>query len=344
MLSACRFSSPNASALRRPYSWPPPVRPPAAEDGCPGAMSGCRIADRLAAGMPPEAAGLPEGRDGRMVAELLAREEFRALVAAAEEQLAVLARVPPAAAGDHGAPGDRAGAGLDDAGAALFVLEEEARRPRSQRHPGRQRLRSRKRALASTAAPAPPPADAGTRPGRYCYDPLRRMMHRGAARAAPGHRGRGRAVPCRPAGRRPGTPGSAHRRRRHPGRRPARAGIEAISGHPGSAVPRARAGHAPPRHFLARRRARAVRTCPGQPAPPYAGAVAAPTQPSRRSHHLQRSRSAATRRPIRTAGRWLACAWHGPIRRGRVRVSPPKLGRPADRNANRRVSVEERHP
>ena len=141
-----------------------------------------KIADRLAAGMPPEAAALPEGGDGRMVAELLAREEFQALVAAAEEQLAeppeshrrrlvILARQAI----------ERALA-LDDAGAALFVLEEEAR----QRDPcvtlADSVLRSRKRALASAAMPAAPPADAATRPGRYRYDPLRRMMHRGTAR------------------------------------------------------------------------------------------------------------------------------------------------------------------
>ena len=117
-----------------------------------------RIADRLAAGMPPEAAGVPDGQDGRMVAELLAREEFRALVAAAEEQLAepqeshrrqlvIMARQAL----------ERALA-LDDAGAALFVLEEEAhgRDPSCTLADGV--LRSRKRALATAAMPAPPPA------------------------------------------------------------------------------------------------------------------------------------------------------------------------------------------
>ena len=70
----------------------------------------------------------------------------------------------------------------DDAGAALFVLEEEAQ----ERDPcvtlADSVLRSRKRALASTAVPPPPPAEAATRPARYRYDPLRRMMHRGTAR------------------------------------------------------------------------------------------------------------------------------------------------------------------
>ena len=139
-----------------------------------------KIADRLAAGIPPEAAGVPDGQDGRMVADLLAREEFQALVAAAEEQLAepqeshrrqlvIMARQAL----------ERALA-LDDAGAALFVLEEEAqgRDPCATLADGV--LRSRKRALASAAMPAPPPDV--PRSGRYRYDPLRRMMHRGTAR------------------------------------------------------------------------------------------------------------------------------------------------------------------
>ena len=140
-----------------------------------------KIADRLAAGMPPEAAW-PEGGDGRVVAGLLVREEFQALVAAAEEHLAdppehhrrrlvILARQAI----------ERALAG-DDPGAALFVLEEEAR----QRDPcvtlADSVLRSRTRALATAAMPAAPPPAAAARPGRYRYDPLRRMMHRGTAR------------------------------------------------------------------------------------------------------------------------------------------------------------------
>ena len=71
---------------------------------------------------------------------------------------------------------------LDDAGAALFVLEEEAhgRDPSCTLADGV--LRSRKRALASTAMPAPPEPAVRPRPGRYRYDPLRRLMHRGSAR------------------------------------------------------------------------------------------------------------------------------------------------------------------
>ena len=122
-----------------------------------------RIADRLAAGMQPEAAW-PEGGDGRMVADVLAREEFQALVAAAEEQLAdpperhrrrlvILARQAI----------ERALAG-DDPGAALFVLEEEARRRDPCVTLADSVLRSRKRALASAAMPAAPPAAAATRP------------------------------------------------------------------------------------------------------------------------------------------------------------------------------------
>ena len=142
---------------------------------------------------------MPDGRDGRMVAELLAREEFQALVAAAEEQLeepqeshrrrlVIMARQAI----------ERALA-LDDAGAALFVLEEEAR----QRDPcvtlADSVLRSRKRALASAAMPAPPPDARAPRPL-----PLRSPAPDdapGHRPAAPGRGGRGRAAPRRPAGR-----------------------------------------------------------------------------------------------------------------------------------------------
>ena len=228
--------------------------------------------------MPPEAAW-PEGGDGRMVAELLAREEFQALVAAAEEQLAepperhrrrlvILARQAI----------ERALA-LDDPGAALFVLEEEAR----QRDPcvtlADSVLRSRKRALASAAMPAAPPPDAAARPGRYRYDPLRRMMHRGTARLrqdvvaeeALRHVALQAVAPAPEAGAPTGAAAT-----KAAAERALALKREATTG----AVPpprRSTGRHAPPRPVPAQRRARAVRPHPGrpgQPAPPGARAVA----------------------------------------------------------------------
>ncbi len=87
-----------------------------------------RIADRLAAGLPPKAAALPEGGDEAMVAGLLQREDFQALVEAAREwqeepeeaarrKLVVMARQALERAMDW----------EDDPRAALFVLDEEAR-------------------------------------------------------------------------------------------------------------------------------------------------------------------------------------------------------------------------
>jgi hypothetical protein len=83
-----------------------------------------RIADRLAVGLPAAAAALPEGGDEAMVAGLLQREDFQALVEAAREwqedseeaarrKLVVMAR--------------QALDWEDDPRAALFVLDEEAR-------------------------------------------------------------------------------------------------------------------------------------------------------------------------------------------------------------------------
>jgi hypothetical protein len=87
-----------------------------------------RIADRLAAGLSPAAAALPEGGDEGMVAGLLEREYFQALVEAAREwhedseetarrKLVVMARQALERAMDW----------EDDPRAALFVLDEEAR-------------------------------------------------------------------------------------------------------------------------------------------------------------------------------------------------------------------------
>ena len=87
-----------------------------------------RIADRLAAGLSPKAAALPEGGDETMVAGLLQREDFQALVEIAREcledsdetarrKLVVMARQALARAMDW----------EDDPRAALFVLDEEAR-------------------------------------------------------------------------------------------------------------------------------------------------------------------------------------------------------------------------
>ena len=53
-----------------------------------GAKDWLRIANRLAAGLPPRAAALPEGGDEALVERLLAREEFRAFVAASTDCLA----------------------------------------------------------------------------------------------------------------------------------------------------------------------------------------------------------------------------------------------------------------
>ena len=93
----------------------------------PGAKDWLRIANRLAAGLPPRAAALPEGGDETLVERLLEREEFRGLrrgqhrrawpspPEAQRRRLVLLARQAL----------ERALAS-DDAPVAVFVLEEEA--------------------------------------------------------------------------------------------------------------------------------------------------------------------------------------------------------------------------
>jgi hypothetical protein len=146
-----------------------------------------RMADRLAVGMSPAAAALPEGLDAAMVDELLAQEDFRELVEATKacleeppevqhRQLVILARQTL----------ERALAWDDDPKAALFVLEEDARGRDPAVSLAEGVLKAQRRALAAPPARPSPPAPPrpfrpplGYAPG---YDPLRAMMHRGAAK------------------------------------------------------------------------------------------------------------------------------------------------------------------
>jgi hypothetical protein len=115
-----------------------------------------RIADRLAGGVPPALAARPEGGDAALVGELLALEDFRELVAAAEEQRAVPAEERRRDLVAMARQALTRAMACDGVGAALFVLEEDAR--------GRDPcatlvdsiLRCRRRALSSAATPAAP--------------------------------------------------------------------------------------------------------------------------------------------------------------------------------------------
>jgi hypothetical protein len=182
-LHFARAMSPGAPALmavalsgrrRRPLQW---------------GQHWLRIADRLAGGVPPAVAALPEGGDAALVGELMALEEFRELLAATEEQRAAPAEEHRRDLVLMARQAIERALSCDDVGAALFVLEEDAR--------GRDPcatlvdsiLRCRSRALASAAllaepepkpepepAPAPPPA------APRAHEPLRRLIHRGTAR------------------------------------------------------------------------------------------------------------------------------------------------------------------
>ena len=143
----------------------------------PGAKDWLKIANRLAAGLPPRAAALPEGGDETLVLRLLEREDFRAFVDATVEcqadppetqrrRLVILARQAL----------ERALLG-NDAPVAVFVLEEEAH----DRDPAVTLAEGVLKAKARTLRP-PSEKPAKPRPGHYRWDPLRSMMHRGTAR------------------------------------------------------------------------------------------------------------------------------------------------------------------
>lgn len=85
-----------------------------------------RIADRLVAGMPSAATGLPDSRDERLVEELLARKDFRALVAAAEEQIAEPQESHRQQLVSMAYQAQERALALDHTGAALLMPKEEA--------------------------------------------------------------------------------------------------------------------------------------------------------------------------------------------------------------------------
>jgi hypothetical protein len=138
-----------------------------------------RLAHRLAGGIPPAVAALPEGGSAEMVATMLAREDFRAIVAETREMLAE----PVAAQRQHlidlARQAMERALMLNDGPVACFVLEEEAqdRDPAVTLADGV--LNARERDRRPPAEPAAQP-----KPRRTCAPrhPLRRMMERGAAR------------------------------------------------------------------------------------------------------------------------------------------------------------------
>ena len=143
----------------------------------PGAKDWLKIAHRLAAGLPPRAAALPEGGDETLVARLLEREEFRAMVEGSRDDLAASPEAHRKRLIGLARQALERALLCDDAPVAVFVLEEEAhdRDPAVTLAEGV--LKAKARALRPPAEQPPKP-----RPCRYRWDPLRSMMHRGTAR------------------------------------------------------------------------------------------------------------------------------------------------------------------
>ena len=143
----------------------------------PGAKDWLRIANRLAAGLPPRAAALPEGGDETLVERMLEREDFRAFVEASIECLAEPEAVQRKRLVQLARQTLERALASDDAPVAVFVLEEEAH----DRDPAVTLAEGVMKARARAARP-PAGKPSQPRPGRYRWDPLRRMMQRGAAR------------------------------------------------------------------------------------------------------------------------------------------------------------------
>ena len=145
-----------------------------------------RISQRLAHGLTPAQVARAEGTEESAVTALLARDGFKALVASHAAQLAEPAEQHTARLVKLARQTLENALTLDwDVGAALFVLEENAR----QRDPALTLAEgviaaSRRAVRSSTAGPPPTPppdapaATAAPRP----YDPLAGLMQRGGAR------------------------------------------------------------------------------------------------------------------------------------------------------------------
>ena len=185
----------------------------------PGAKDWLKIANRLAAGLPPRAAALPEGGDEALVARLLEREEFRAVVAGARDDLAaapeahrrrlvLLARQAL----------ERA---LALATTRRWRCSCSRRRPATATRPRPSPRACSRPRRAALRPPAEQPAEAAPRPL-----PLGPLAHDDAPRhrpAAPRHPGRGRHPPRRGAGRGRAAP---HHRRGRAARAGAQQGAE----------------------------------------------------------------------------------------------------------------------
>ena len=92
----------------------------------PGAKDWLNIAHRLAAGLPPRAAALPEGGDETLVARLLEREEFRAMVEGSRVDLAAAPEAHRKRLIGLARQALERALLCDDVPVAVFVLEEEA--------------------------------------------------------------------------------------------------------------------------------------------------------------------------------------------------------------------------
>lgn len=141
-----------------------------------------RVSQRLASGMTPKEVAAAEATDEAAIEDLLAKEEFRGLVASykalaerpiAEQTARLVALARQAIENALAVDGDM--------GAAFFVLREHSLGRDPAETIAKGVIASARRRAKGTVAAAPAPA-ALSRPSRPAVDPGLRLINRGAAR------------------------------------------------------------------------------------------------------------------------------------------------------------------
>lgn len=142
----------------------------------PRGRSWLRIAHRLAAGLPPRAAALPEGANEQLVLRLLRHEEFSGFVEAAREELALPAEEQRRQLVISARQTMERLLAWDDAPTAIFILDQECRNldPAETLVDAILKARARTKPRGSGQKQNP-------RAG-HPRDPLAALMHNGASR------------------------------------------------------------------------------------------------------------------------------------------------------------------
>lgn len=140
-----------------------------------------RVSQRLASGLTPAEVARAEGAEESAVTALLAQRGFKELVASYEAQLAEPPEVHTARLVKLARLALENALSDWDVGAALFVLEENARKRDPAQTLAQGVVAASRRKARSGSAPSPPAEPAAVPAAPRPYDPLAGLMQRGAA-------------------------------------------------------------------------------------------------------------------------------------------------------------------